>query len=315
MKEESVSVAFIKNLIAGVVIGIANIIPGVSGGTMMVILNMFDKIIEAVSGFRKNIKKNILYLLPILIGAAIGIIAFSKGITFMLENYPIIINFFFMGLIVGSVPLVFKSAYKKDTQDTTSNWKAEVKHTKAASIVAFLVAFLLLVVIAFTNAEETKVNINTVTVDFLLVLKLFFGGAIASIAMIIPGVSGSFVMVLLGIYPLFSGVAAALLPFDATTWMTKVLPIGIPIGLGILLGLLIGAKLIDVVLKKFPQVTYFGILGLLLGSLFDIYPGFQFDIQGLVAVVVCLVGFALAYFSSSDRVRNYFLEKKSAKVE
>ena len=116
--------AFIKNLIAGAVIGIANIIPGVSGGTMMVILNMFDKIIEAVSSFRKNVKKNILYLLPILIGAAIGIIAFSKGITFMLDNYPVIINFFFMGLIVGSVPLVFKSAYKKDTQYTSSRWKS-----------------------------------------------------------------------------------------------------------------------------------------------------------------------------------------------
>lgn len=307
--------AFIKNLIAGAVIGIANIIPGVSGGTMMVILNMFDKIIAAVSGFRKNIKKNILYLLPILIGAAIGIIAFSKGITFMLDNYPVIINFFFMGLIVGSVPLVFKSAYKKNSDDISCDWKSEIKHTKVASILAFLIAFVLLVVIAFTGAEETKVNIHTVTVDFLLILKLFFGGAIAAIAMIIPGVSGSFVMVLLGIYPLFSGVAAALLPFDANTWMTKILPIGIPIGLGILLGLLIGAKLIDAVLKRFPQVTYYGILGLLLGSLFDIYPGFRFDIQGLIAVLVCLIGFALAYFSSSDRVRNYFLDKRKEKAE
>lgn len=80
----------------------------------MVILNAFDKIVDAISNFRKNIKKNILYLLPILIGAALGILAFSKGITFMLDNYPMITNFFFIGLILGSVPLVCRSAFQKN---------------------------------------------------------------------------------------------------------------------------------------------------------------------------------------------------------
>ena len=92
---------FIKNFIAGAVIGVANIIPGVSGGTMMVILNVFDKIVDAISHFTRAVKKNLLYLLPILLGAAAGILAFSKGITFMLDNYPMITNFFFIGLIVG----------------------------------------------------------------------------------------------------------------------------------------------------------------------------------------------------------------------
>ena len=92
---EDVKMSFIKNLIAGAIIGIANIIPGVSGGTMMVILNVFDKIVDAISHFTKAVKKNLLYLLPILLGAAIGILAFSKGITFMLDYYPMITNFFF----------------------------------------------------------------------------------------------------------------------------------------------------------------------------------------------------------------------------
>ncbi|EEG30026.1 hypothetical protein CLOSTMETH_02346 [[Clostridium] methylpentosum DSM 5476] len=296
----------IKNLLAGLVIGVANIIPGVSGGTMMVVLNMFDKIIGAVSEFRKNIKGNILFLLQILIGAAVGIVLFSKGITFMLSNYPMITNFFFIGLIIGSIPLVYKNAMA--VKDTAA--KGEKAKVGVGSVIAFVLAFALLVIIAFTQASEGTVDIHTVSVDFMLMLKLFFGGLIAAIAMIVPGVSGSFVMVLFGIYPLVAGAAAVVFPVNMDNWLGILFPIGIPAGLGILLGLLIGAKLIDVLLKRYTQQTYFGILGLLLGSLFDLWPGFQFNLQGLIAVLVCLFGFALAFLSSSERVKEYFLKKK-----
>lgn len=296
----------IKNLLAGLVIGVANIIPGVSGGTMMVVLNMFDKIIGAVSEFRKNIKGNILFLLQILIGAAVGIVLFSKGITFMLSNYPMITNFFFIGLIIGSIPLVYKNAMA--VKDTAA--KGEKAKVGVGSVIAFVLAFALLVIIAFTQASEGTVDIYTVSVDFMLMLKLFFGGLIAAIAMIVPGVSGSFVMVLFGIYPLVAGAAAVVFPVNMDNWLGILFPIGIPAGLGILLGLLIGAKLIDVLLKRYTQQTYFGILGLLLGSLFDLWPGFQFNLQGLIAVLVCLFGFALAFLSSSERVKEYFLKKK-----
>lgn len=296
----------IKNLLAGLVIGVANIIPGVSGGTMMVVLNMFDKIIGAVSEFRKNIKGNILFLLQILIGAAVGIVLFSKGITFMLSNYPMITNFFFIGLIIGSIPLVYKNAMA--VKDAAA--KGEKTKVGVGSVIAFVLAFALLVIIAFTQASEGTVDIYTVSVDFMLMLKLFFGGLIAAIAMIVPGVSGSFVMVLFGIYPLVAGAAAVVFPINMDNWLGILFPIGIPAGLGILLGLLIGAKLIDVLLKRYTQQTYFGILGLLLGSLFDLWPGFQFNLHGLIAVLVCLFGFALAFLSSSERVKEYFLKKK-----
>lgn len=295
----------IKNIAIGAVIGVANIIPGVSGGTMMVILNVFDKIVGAISNFRKSVKQNILYLLPILIGAAAGILAFSKGITFMLENYPMITNFFFIGLILGSVPLVCRSAFVK------TGGKIELRKMRPVSVIAFLLACALLVVIAFTSTTETAVNIQSVNIDFGLIALLFFGGIIASIAMIIPGVSGSFVMVLFGIYPIITGAVAELLPFDPDKFLHVILPIGLPAGLGIIIGLLVGAKLIDILIKKFPQETYFGILGLLIGSLFDLYPGFTFDWQGLVAVLVLLFGFALAYFSSSEWLKNKFVKSRA----
>lgn len=295
---------FIKNIIIGAIIGVANIIPGVSGGTMMVILNVFDKLVDAIGNFTKNIKKNIMLLVPILLGAAAGIVAFSKGITFMLETYPMITNFFFIGLIIGSVPLVCRSAFQKN------GGRIEPRKIRPGSVVAFLAMLALLVVIAFTSPAETAVNVKEITVDFGMMALLFFGGMIASVAMIIPGVSGSFVMVLMGIYPLVTGAVALLFPLNMDTFLGTVLPILLPAGLGILLGLLIGAKLISTLIKKFPQETYFGILGLLIGSLFDLYPGFTFDWQGLAAVLVLLFGFGLACFSSSEWLRNKFTKAK-----
>ncbi len=295
---------WIKNMLSGLVIGVANIIPGVSGGTMMVILNMFDKIIGAVSDFRKDVKGNIIFLFQILLGAAVGIILFSKLITYMLENHLVVTNFFFIGLILGSVPLVFRNAFPKE------QLKDGKKSVKISSVIWFVLALALLIVISFTKTSETTTNIQTVTVTFPMLLQLFFGGIIAAIAMIIPGVSGSFVMVLLGIYPLVSGTAAALFPINVSLWMSTLIPIGVAAGLGIIIGLIVGAKLINLVLKRFTQQTYFGILGLLFGSLFCIYPGFLWNVEGVVAILVGLFGFALAFFSSSEKLKQYF-EKKN----
>jgi len=296
---------WIKNFLAGAVIGVANIIPGVSGGTMMVILNVFDKMLDAIGNFTKAIKKNILYLLPILLGAVAGILAFSKGITFMLENYPMITNFFFIGLILGSIPLVFRSAFQK------TGGKFEVKKIRPFSVVAFLLMLGMLIVFAFLSPAETSLGINEISIDFMLLLQLFFGGILAAVAMIIPGVSGSFVMVLLGMYPIITGALAALLPLRMDLFLSKILPIGAVAGIGMVIGLLLGAKLISALIKKFPQETYFGILGLLLGSLLEIFPGFVLDLQGILAILALVFGAALAAVSGSEWLKNKFAKSKN----
>lgn len=296
----------IQNLLAGLVIGVANIIPGVSGGTMMVVLNKFDKILGAVSDFRKDKKKNAWFLFQILLGAGIGVVVFSKIITFMLSNYSVITNFFFLGLIIGSVPLVYRSAFPEKQENPDGK-----KIVNVSSVVTAVICFAVLVVMAFFPASETTAAEPGI-VDFAMGLKLFFGGMLSAVAMIIPGVSGSFVMVLLGIYPLVAGAAAVVFPVDADKWLHILVPIGIPAGLGILAGLLIGSKLIHWLLHRFPKQTYFGILGLLLGSLFDIYPGFLWNWQGLVAVLAAIFGFFLAFLSSSETVKNYFSKKRNA---
>ena len=101
---------FLLDMLRGAVIGVANVIPGVSGGTMAVVMNVYDKLIGAVSRFRRDWKKNLLILIPIVLGAGIGILAFSSLIKYLLSQYPMAVNFFFMGLIVGSVPMIFRRA-------------------------------------------------------------------------------------------------------------------------------------------------------------------------------------------------------------
>ncbi|WP_051824022.1 undecaprenyl phosphate translocase family protein [Clostridium sulfidigenes] len=99
-------------ILKGMVIGVSNVIPGVSGGTMAVVLGIYDKLISAVNSFFKDWKKNIFFLGEIAIGAGLGIILFSKLITNLLTNHPEPTNFFFIGLILGSFPMLYKRATK-----------------------------------------------------------------------------------------------------------------------------------------------------------------------------------------------------------
>ncbi len=294
----------VKNLLSGLVIGIANIIPGLSGGTMKVILNIFDPFISAVSEFRKAPKKHAWFLFQIIFGELVGVVLFSKLITFMLEKYSVITNFFFIGLIVGSVPLVFRNAFPERQED-----KEAQRTINLSSVLSFFICLAVLIVIAYFPMDET-VSAQPGIVDFAMAVKLFFGGMLAAIAMIIPGVSGSFIMVLIGIYPIVAGAAAVVFPIQMENWIHILLPIGVPTGLGILLGIIIGSKLIHWLLRHFTKQTYFGILGLLFGSLFDIYPGFPLDWQGAVAIGTAVFGFFLAFLSSSEWVKNYFSKKQ-----
>ena len=95
----------IINFFKGMIVGIANVIPGVSGGTIAVCTGIYEKLISTISNFFKNFKKtfksNFFFLIPIGLGAVVGILAFSKLMTYLLENFPMQTNFTFIGLILG----------------------------------------------------------------------------------------------------------------------------------------------------------------------------------------------------------------------
>ena len=266
-------------VIYGMIVGVANIIPGVSGGTMAVVLNIYDKLISSVSNLRKEFKKGILFLLPIGIGAVIGIVAFSKLIEFLLTNYPLATNFFFIGLILGSIPMIFKRA----TEDA-------FRPTSLIPFVLFLAGMLVL-----SSFSEGAMSGEVATqLDTGLFIKLMVCSAVAAAAMILPGVSGSMVMVILGTY---NTVLTAISSMNII--------ILIPVLIGVLIGILGGAKIIDICLKRFPQATFFAILGLILGSIYPLVAnaGFAFTGEGFVAIVMLVIAMGISLAFSSEKLK------------
>ena len=262
---------FIKNILKGMVIGISNIIPGVSGGTMAVVLGIYDKLISTINNFFKDIKKNIVFLGTIGIGAVLGILLFSKLLTYLLEpknGYMQATHFFFIGLIIGSLPIIYKKATEKKVE----------KKNYIFLIVAFLIVFGMSLM---GDAKSSTEVIRTLSVG--VAIKLCIAGFVAAAAMILPGVSGSFILLLMGIY---STVVTAVSEMN--------IMLLIPVGVGVVLGVLTMTKIIEALFKKYPQTAYFTILGLIIGSIIAIYPG-SLGNNMIISIVSGLVGFAIAF--------------------
>ena len=243
----------IKNILKGMVIGIANIIPGVSGGTMMVAMGIYDKLIHCITHIFKEFKKSVLFLLPIAIGMGIAVIGGSLGIEALFANFPLQANLLFIGLIVGGLPAIWK--------------KVKGKSIRFGHILSFIVFFALVVVMAFLGEKEGyAVDLSFSVVN---VLKLFAVGLVAAGTMVIPGVSGSMVLLLLGYYnPIVSAIndfLEALTAFDMEGILTG---IGIlaPFGIGVVAGVLVIAKIIEIIFNKCPLYAYWAIIGLIVAS-------------------------------------------------
>lgn len=278
---------FVLNIVYGMIVGIANIIPGVSGGTMAVILNIYDELISSFTGLRKNFKKSIMYLIPIGIGAVIGIFGFSKLLEFLLYNYPMPTNFFFMGLIVGGVPLVYRKA-------------TETKF-KPVSIIPFIIFFGIMTALAFVDTDSSETSGIIPPLDFGTVIYMVLGSAFAAMCMIIPGVSGSMIMMIIGLYNIV-----------LTSISNLNIVMLILVAIGIIIGIIGGAKLIDICIKKFPQTTFFAIIGLMTGSLLSVYnnSGFAFNIQGIIAIAAFIVGFLVSFAFGSEKLKAKFSKKE-----
>lgn len=241
------------NIFRGMVIGIANIIPGVSGGTMAVSMGIYDKLIHALTHIKSEFKKSMKLLVPVIIGAGIALVALSFVITTALEKYPIPTNLLFIGLIVGGLPAVCR--------------KVKGNPLKPQHVIAALAFFALVVGMAlFGGGKGADADLSF---GFVNVLILFGCGIIAAATMVIPGVSGSMILMLLGYYePVVAAIkdfmtALAHLDMDG---VVSGLGILVPFGLGALFGIVVIAKLIEWIFRKYPLVAFWAIIGLIVAS-------------------------------------------------
>ena len=234
-------------IIKGFFFGVANIIPGVSGGTIAITMGIYEDMISSISGFLKNPKKSIMYLLPIGIGAVLSILLMSKVISFCLDRFPAPTNLFFIGLIVGGIPLLTR----------------KVKGAKFNPINAFLLLLTFSIIMFMTFSDGGGSNMDLSNVTFGKMILLFIVGMIAAGCMVIPGISGSFVLMLLGAYKPVISVIGDLTNFSNLGHNLSIL---IPFGIGVVVGILLIAKILEFLFNKYEVSTYYAILGFILAS-------------------------------------------------
>ena len=254
----------ILDIVRGIVIGIANVIPGVSGGTMAVSMGIYDKLIGAVNGLTKNFMRSVRILAPLLVGMAIGVVGFSYLIEYLLAQHTLATCLTFVGLILGGLPVLWPSLKKSAAKKPGG--KAGISEA-----LAFLV--LLAVGVGMPLLQGGSEGVQNLTPGVGMALLLVVLGLIASATMVIPGVSGSMVLMILGYYygiiNAVTGTISALKALDFGGVFQGVLLLA-PFGIGVLLGILLIAKLIDWLFDRFPSQTYAAIIGLVVSSPFAI---------------------------------------------
>lgn len=279
----------------GICIGMANVIPGVSGGTLAVVFNIYDRFINAITYNVKKLWANKRFVGPLLSGMALGVLLFSKLITVLYENFPVQTNFFFTGLIIGSLPMIFSSTFKQSEENKLSLGKTIGIIICATAGLAALLYFSYLE--GTVDGVTPDMSSALPELTFKLAMRIFIAGYIGAIAMVIPGISGSLLMLILGVYTIvMKSIPALFVPSEFFHALFLLLPNGI----GVLLGLICGAKLVAWLLKKAPNHTYGVIFGLLLGSAVNLFPGFggiENAGQAVACVLCVILGACMAYFS------------------
>ena len=255
---------FILDIIKGILMGIANIIPGVSGGTMAVSLGIFDRLISAITHLFKDFKKSVMTLLPIGLGLAIGIVGFSYGVEYLLKAHTLPTCLAFVGLILGGLPVLL--------EEMKDGMKEQGGKLRIRDGIAFFVLFAVAIVLPLLQGSNSGLTSLSPTPGMML--TLFFIGVIAAGTMIIPGVSGSLVMMILGYYygiiNTITDFLTALKNMDFEGLKTGFLLL-FPFGIGVLVGIGLVAKLIDYLFQKQKVATYSAIIGLIIASPFAIF--------------------------------------------
>ncbi len=267
-------------LIKGFFVGVANIIPGVSGGTLAITLGIYENLLSCAGHFFKNFKKNIAFIIPVGIGGLMAIVLGSKALSFALTNYRLATILFFTGLILGGGPILFRKV--KYNMKSVANW------------LIFLIVFAAIAILAFMNPSSNLVSLANL--DILGYVKLFVVGVIAAATMIIPGISGSFVLMMLGYYEPILNTVKNITDFSLLGTNLTIL---IPFGIGLLVGIVILARMLEWLFKKYEVKTYCAVIGFVLSSMIAIFVplwGVSYSIWELViGLILAFIGFIIAY--------------------
>lgn len=251
----------------GFIIGATMIVPGVSGGTMAMILGIYDRLISAVSSFYKNPRDNFLFLLMFSISAGLGLFLFSTPLSWLLKNYEMPTLYFFIGAVFGGIPLIEK--------------KSGIQKADFGVLGLLGIGALLVVLLSKIPGDVFGTNIMGGEVSWIL---FWAAGIVSAAALILPGISFSHFLLVLGLY-------------DRLLNAVKVLDLTflVPLGAGVLLGIVLLSKLLESVIRKYPKQTYLIILGFIIGSVAEIIPGIPRGMMIVWCALAVIAGFFATY--------------------
>lgn len=253
---------FIIDFLKGILIGAGAILPGISSGVLCVIFGIYDKLIDSILNFFKNIKENVKFLLPILSGCFVGIIIFSRILQFLLYKYPLQTKSIFIGLILGGVILLLKDINKKE--------KFKIKN-----LFYFMISLIAGIMMVFLEKKLGTLELQNISYIYLI-----FSGILMSFGIVIPGVSSTIILMLLGVYSLYLKSVSVLY-----------FPVLFPMGIGILIGSLILMKLIKFLLDNFYIQTMYLIIGFTLGSIFVLMPTINTSFELMISIISIICGY------------------------
>ncbi len=272
---------FLKNMIKGALIGVAMIIPGVSGGTIAVLLDIYDKLINAISNLKKDFKASFAFLFPVVLGMALAFMAMYFPLKLALKYIPIQTISLFAGLMLGSIPSLFS--------DSKNNG------FKKLDLIGIIFSFVLVIGICFIpNMGNVDLSVNMPSYQYAL---LFLMGLLASCALVVPGISGSMLLLIFGYYEPILNTISELKNNFGHSLLVLVL-----VALGIVIGFLVIAKIMNYLLTKFKRATYWTIFGFVVGSIIAIFLSYDYTgltIDALViatSIIVFIIGAPISFF-------------------
>ena len=256
--------SFFSNFIKGIAIGSGAILPGISSGVLCVIFGIYDKLLHSILNFFDDFKKNLKFLTPIFIGCIVGFFLFGNILNYILYKFPIQTKSIFIGLILSSTLSLYK--------------KISLKGKNKISYIFFFL-FALLIGLGSIFLESFLPISTSANINFLY---LVFCGFLMSIGIVVPGISSTIILTLLGVYSTYLSSISSLF------W-----PVLIPIGIGLIIGGFIFMKLIKYFLDNHYMPTFYTIIGFTLGSIFVLIPSFSSPIDVIISLFCIILGFLI----------------------
>ena len=274
------------NIIKGIFIGAGAIVPGVSSGVLCVIFGIYEKLLDAVLNFFKDIKQNTKFLFPIILGVGIGVLLFSNILNYLLYEFPVQTKSIFIGLIMGTIPSLIREANEKE------KFKPQNVIYLLIALAIGTVTVLLENTIHITNSGE---DINS--------MYLIICGAIMSLGIVVPGVSSTIILMLLGVYAIYLQSIA-----------NVYLPVLVPMGIGLILGSILVMKLTKRLLERHYAKTFYSIIGFTIGSIFVLMPQGMTGTEYILSILCVILGIYISHIPDGIKHFRSFSTHRTGKA-